>query len=230
MSYEIWKPVPEFENLYEINNRGDVRSLDKIVTYYDPRWNRNTSRIWKSHPIKQFITSGYYFVSLRKDNEYHFRYVHRLVAQVFIPNPNNKPQVNHKNGDKKDNNVDNLEWVTESENIQHLYSVLGFQGGMKGKHLSKEHKLKLSSALKGKKHIKHNYTENSIKQLLQSRGCKPVRCMTDNKTFRSAANAADFYKCCISTVLSSIRSCRPTRTGLQFEYISEEEFYNAVSL
>lgn len=68
---------------------------------------------------------GYLFVSLSKDGKRYLKKVHRLVAQAFIPNPFHKPQINHKNGDKTNNGVDNLEWVTNAENMLHAYRVLG---------------------------------------------------------------------------------------------------------
>ena len=71
---------------------------------------------------------GYLRVKVwRPNGTYYTKVVHRLVAEAFIPNPGNKPQVNHKNGNKKDNRVNNLEWVTQSENMVHRYRVLGYK-------------------------------------------------------------------------------------------------------
>lgn len=79
----------------------------------------------KSHPDKD----GYPKVRLWDGVKYHNHFVHRLVAEAFIPNPENKPQVNHKDGDKRNNDVNNLEWVTQSENMRHCFDVLGHKAG-----------------------------------------------------------------------------------------------------
>ena len=120
MSEEIWKDIQGFENLYQISNQGRVKSLAKEWT----AGNHNSilkhddmiMTLKKDHP-------GYYYVSLHKNGKAKQCKVHRLVLQAFSPNPENKPQANHKDGVKTNNYLDNLEWSTNSENIQHAYDT-----------------------------------------------------------------------------------------------------------
>lgn len=112
---EIWKDVVGWETAYEVSNLGRVRTKMHTITT-----KRGTSATF-SPKLKKvyFDEDGYARVSLYFNNESKLVGVHRIVAQAFIPNPNNLPQVNHKNGDKADNRAENLEWVTNTQNIRH---------------------------------------------------------------------------------------------------------------
>ena len=107
---EIWKDIKEFEGYYQVSDKGNVRS----VTRHDGVHERI------GQPIKSVLKyNGYLQVGLRKHNKRKYISVHRLVAIHFIDNPKNKPQVNHIDCNKQNNNINNLEWVTSKENLYH---------------------------------------------------------------------------------------------------------------
>lgn len=108
---EIWKPVVWYEGRYEISNLWRVKTLLLNNNSY-PNW-------W----IVKSFTNNWWYNRLRLwiNNSHKWFTIHRLVSDAFIPNPENKTYINHKNGIKHDNRVDNLEWVTQWENIKHAY-------------------------------------------------------------------------------------------------------------
>lgn len=103
---EIWRPIPGFDN-YEASTFGKIRSLK-----------REGALILK----QRFNTSGYLRINLIINKKHTATLVHRLVALAFLPNHDNKPQVNHKDSNRANNKLSNLEWCTPSENIQHAHN------------------------------------------------------------------------------------------------------------
>ncbi|KXL53383.1 NUMOD4 motif protein [Anaerotignum neopropionicum] len=109
---EQWKDIKDFEGIYQVSNLGRIKSLERIVID-----KKGMKKICKE-TIKTIHDNGkgYLNVNLWKDNKSYMRYVHRLVAQAFIPNLEDKSTVNHKDFNRSNNCVDNLEWATYSEN------------------------------------------------------------------------------------------------------------------
>ncbi len=154
---EIWKPVKGFEN-YEVSNLGQVKSL-------------NYNRTKEAKILKPWVDKyGYLRVNLSKNGKGYAKKVHRLVASAFIPNIGDNPQVNHIDGDKTNNKVDNLEWVTCKENIQHAWNT-----GLS--RMTKKHKKKLSESHKGNKNPKS----------------KRVICVTTGEIFNCILEAEEKY-------------------------------------
>ena len=122
---EIWKTIKDFED-YQVSNLGNVKMTANNATR-------------KERILKPLVTNrGYYRVALYKDKKPNFFTIHRLVAIYFIDNPENKSQVNHKDGNKENNIVSNLEWMSNKENSDHAYNT-----GLKSKEsLNKAFKIK----------------------------------------------------------------------------------------
>ena len=108
---EVWKDIKGYESLYQVSNMGRVKSLPRLHHPYE--------QILAPHEVK----GGYLQAELLRDGSKKGIKIHRLVAEAFIPNPEGKREVNHIDGDKHNNAVDNLEWVTSSENQMHAFYV-----------------------------------------------------------------------------------------------------------
>ena len=115
---EIWKTIKENPN-YMVSNLGRIKSLDHYV-----KCKNNSTRLVKGKIFKGVIGKwGYIYIHISVNGKEKQLRLNRLIAIAFIPNPNNKEQVNHLNGNKADNRVENLEWATRSENGKHAYKM-----------------------------------------------------------------------------------------------------------
>lgn len=144
---EIFKSIPNYPN-YEVSNLGNIKSI-------------NYHREKREVVLKGLPTKGYLHIGIYNlDGKKRFS-IHRLVAETFIPNPKNKPQINHINGIKTDNRVENLEWCTAKENTQHA-----FRTGLKTMPKGEKHpnvKLTYKQVLEIRsKYIPYKYTQQML--------------------------------------------------------------------
>ena len=151
---EKWKSIDGYE-FYEISTLGRLRVLEHTVHVKG-----RPDKIVRSKIKTATLVHGYYYYSLYRGNVGKRFAAHRLVAQEFIPNPDNKPEVNHIDGDKSNNCVENLEWVTHGENQRHAFAMglvvpydrHGANNPMHGKHHSESAKAKIAEVHLGTKH------------------------------------------------------------------------------
>ena len=131
---EAWKPIKGYEGYYEVSNLGNVRTITRFIA------NSGKNGMWYKSRILKFNMDkdGYYTVALQKEGKVKRCKVHRLVLSNFS-NCNSDLQVNHIDGDKTNNCINNLEWVTSSQNIKHAYEI-----GIKSQIGSKNNSSKLT--------------------------------------------------------------------------------------
>lgn len=135
---EVWKTIPGNREIYLISNTGNVKTADRIGA----RGRFIKGRVLSTHKN----SSGYNRVAMNLDGKFKEYFIHRIVAQLFVDNPNNKSFVNHIDGNKTNNRSDNLEWCTRSENEQHAWKI-----GLKTNHTPK-----------GEKHSQHKLTQAQV--------------------------------------------------------------------
>ena len=152
MEKEIWKDIEGYEGRYQISNRGNVKSLN---------YNHNG----KEKILKPIINNkhGYAYVGLHLEGKTKNYYIHRLVAIAFIPNPDNLPEVNHRDENKENNTVENLEWCDRAYNCNYGTHNKRISDTKKGKKLSEETRKKISDSNKGRR-----FTEETRKKISDS--------------------------------------------------------------
>lgn len=131
--FETWKPIKGFEGLYEVSDQGRIKSLDRIIIDE----NGGRKRLFKGKILKPHNRpDNYQEVHLVGNGNNNFYSIHRLVAEAFIPNPDNKPEVDHLNTDRKDCRVENLRWCTRKENMKNKHTLTRMLDSKKGKSCS----------------------------------------------------------------------------------------------
>lgn len=157
---EIWKDIKDYEGLYQVSNLGRVKKLSNITHAIDGRVRHNAEKMIVCNVAK----SGYYMFDLRKYGCKRKRvYLHRIIAEAFIPNPDELPCINHKDEDKLNNSLNNLEWCSYKYNIVYgsgrKKSVETRTKNGTYKYISQEARNNMSKASIGKKkslsHCKH---------------------------------------------------------------------------
>ena len=151
---ETWIPVRGYEGLYEVSNLGQVRSLDHMVTQISTA-GKPFERLVRGRLRKPVLAKeGYLSLILSNGSSRKLVRVHRLVAEAFLPKGSGNLEVNHIDGDKTNNAVENLEWVSRSENIRHRYDVLKER---KPRKLSDEQVKQIRSSRETTRALAHRY-------------------------------------------------------------------------
>lgn len=170
---EHWKPISGYEGLYEISSHGRVKSLRRMT--------RTGNRSVPERIMKPDIMKGYHCVVLQKDGNVKVFRIHRLVINAFGPEqPTPDHQVNHIDGDKANNRIDNLEWCTPAENTHHA-----FNAGLRRKHPTKETLDKMSEATK-QRWTNEEYRQLQKQQMTELWKKRKERGWTSWKTWKTA--------------------------------------------
>ena len=215
MYIELWKWIPGYEGYYMASTHGRVKSVDRYVGY-----KKSGQRLMKGKILKQNTDKvGYKIVQLNKNGKGKLFKVHRLVAQVFLENSSNLPQVNHKDENKQNNNVDNLEWISPKDNMNYGTRNERISKTKKGRQFTEEHRKNIS---------KNNAKYWKGKKGKDSAYSKPVLMFTKNdefiKRFDCVADANEFLEKdrCNHNICLCARGINKTAFG--FKWVYEEDF------
>lgn len=169
----MWKDIKGYEGLYQVNESGDIKSLARHVENGSPKGMWLRERILKPHKNPR---NGYYVVALCRKHVVSVYYVHRIVACAFLDSRDIRETVNHKDGNKANNSVENLEYATYSENNQHAYDT-GLHSKKKRRLTPKEIKRIRIEAKKYSRYelsLKYHVSKSSIDNLLSGKTWKNI--------------------------------------------------------
>lgn len=195
---EEWRKIEEFPN-YSVSNIGRVR-------------NDLTNTLLSGYLAKV----GYYMISLLKHNKCIHRSIHRLVAMAFIPNPENKPTVNHIDGNKQNNCVENLEWATYSENNYHAWNCID----------SSNRRSQLKARLNSPNNVyfrKGHIVTDEMRRKMSKVKKKPLICIETQIIYSCAEEAANYVSVGKQCITHACNGRCKTAGGYHWEYVEEKE-------
>ena len=197
---EVWKPVKGYEGLYKVSNLGNVRSVDRHVMI------NNRYCLLKGKPRKAYYSSwGYLTVILYKNNQGKHYSVHRLVAEAFVPNPNNLPCIDHINTIRDDNRAENLRWCTAEENMA---NPITRKKHLEGLRRSLSERIEKANATKAAKHP-YDYIMGV------GRNGEPLH-------FRSVKEASEYLNVPISSLRHIMKGESPVRDDFKIWFKGKE--------
>lgn len=176
----VRKPVVGHEGYYEVDQLGRVFSLDRVVTVVDG--NRTYEKLLSGKRMKQYMhDKGYKTVSLTRDGKTKLMFVHRIVAEAFLPNPDNLPMVNHKDEDKTNNFLENLEWCTAKYNSNYGTGIKRHAKKLRGRE-SEKRKAVIQRGLDGSFMDWHESVAKAAEKMNGSTSAISAACLGKRKT------------------------------------------------
>lgn len=226
---EIWKDIPEYEGIYRISNFGNIRTLDRYVT------DINKTQFIRGKTLKPFDNGkGYMVVSLHKNGKRKNKYIHRLVAELFLNNYNENLTINHKDFNTKNNKYNNLEVVTQKENIG--YSVKNGRYIESNKRKVNKQIEKAIKKVRDKETVILNFYRNGIgineiskkfhlkydnvAKIIKEKMKWIIVCVETNEKFDTIKDANKKYN--VTTIGDSINGRQKTSAGYHWIKILEE--------